>query len=80
MKSAAEIAKDNLLNCFQGEGITASVDHFNDFWARDSFYASWGALEIGEIERVKSNLNLFIKYQKCLPTVGHCLPTGSGDG
>src|SRR3990172_9610740 len=64
MKSAEEIAKENLRNCFQGKGITASTDHFNDFWARDSFYASWGALEAGETRQVKSNLDLFIKYQK----------------
>lgn len=42
----------------------ASVDHFSDFWARDSFYASWGLLETGEYEQVKSNLELFIRYQK----------------
>ncbi len=61
---AFEIAKHDLDYCFQDGGIVASADHFNDYWARDSFYASWGYLEIGEIEKVKSNLDLFISYQK----------------
>ena len=64
MRSACEIAKSDLLACFQDGGIVASADHFNDIWARDSFYASWGALEIGETQQVRSNLELFIKYQK----------------
>jgi len=64
MRSACEIAKSDLLACFQDGGIVASADHFNDIWARDSFYASWGALEIDEAEQVRSNLELFIKYQK----------------
>ncbi|MFA6383515.1 MAG: GH116 family glycosyl hydrolase [Parcubacteria group bacterium] len=64
MKSAYEIAKSDLLACFQDGGIVASADHFEDIWARDSFFASWGALEIGEEAQVKSNLELFIKYQK----------------
>lgn len=42
----------------------ASVDHYSDFWARDSFYASWGLLQTREYEKVKDNLSLFIQYQK----------------
>ncbi len=64
MNTAFEIAKDNLKACFKENGIVASIDHFSDFWARDSFYASWGLLKIKEFEKVKSNLNLFIKHQK----------------
>jgi len=64
MKKAFEIAKENLENCFRDGGIIASIDHFSDFWARDSFYASWGLLVIGETKRVKTNLELYIRYQK----------------
>lgn len=64
MDKATQIAKDNLHACFRNDGIVASIDHFSDFWARDSFFASWGLLVTGETERVKSNLELFIKYQK----------------
>ncbi len=64
MNEAFQIARENLKACFKKNGIVASVDHFNDFWARDSFYASWGLLQIKEYNKVRSNLNLFIKYQK----------------
>ena len=64
MDKAYQIANDNLRACFENGGITASIDHFNDFWARDAFFASWGFLETGENQKVKSNLELFIKYQK----------------
>lgn len=64
MNNAFQIANNNLRACFEDDGIVASIDHFSDFWARDAFYASWGLLEMGEFEKVKSNLNLFIKYQK----------------
>jgi glycogen debranching enzyme len=64
MEKAHQIAKYNLHACFEGSGIVASIDHFDDFWARDSFYASWGLLEEGEYEMVKSNLNLFVRHQK----------------
>lgn len=64
MNNAFQIANNNLRACFEDDGIVASVDHFSDFWSRDAFYASWGLLEMGEFEKVKSNLNLFIKYQE----------------
>src|SRR5690606_41199348 len=30
----------------------------------DSYYASWGALELGDFEIVKKNLETFLKYEK----------------
>lgn len=64
MKESFRIAKKNLEACFQEKGIVASVDHFSDFWARDSFYACWGLLKTGEYGKVRKNLELFIEYQK----------------
>lgn len=64
MSNASQIAEKNLRACFKGRGITASVKNFHDFWARDSFFASWGLLELGESERVRSNLEFFADYQK----------------
>jgi glycogen debranching enzyme len=64
MQSAFRIARNNLQACFREEGIVASVDHYSDFWARDSFYASWGLLATGEYGKVRDNLRLFIRYQK----------------
>jgi len=64
MNKAFQIAHDNLRTCQKMDGIAASIDCFDDFWARDAFYASWGLIETEEFEKVRSNLELFIKYQK----------------
>lgn len=64
MTKAFKIAWENLQSCFKENGIVASVDHFSDFWARDSFYASWGLLKIGDFEKVRENLSLFLRHQK----------------
>jgi len=63
MEKAYQIAKYNLHACFEGRGIVASPEHFCDYWARDSFFASWGLLELGDYNRVKSNLNLYVEHQ-----------------
>jgi glycogen debranching enzyme len=73
MKESFQIARDNLKACFKDSGIIASVDHFSDFWARDSFYASWGLLEIEEYAKVKSNLELFIRYQRKNGHIPRCI-------
>ena len=64
MEKPESIAKNSLRKCYKKHGIVAGATHFNYFWARDSFYASWGALEIGDHKIVKKNLESFIKYQK----------------
>lgn len=61
---ALSIAKNALNKCYKKEGIVAGATHFNYFWARDSFFASWGALELKNYKIVKRNLETFIKYQK----------------
>ena len=63
-KKAIEIAKTSLKRCYKEEGIVAGKTHFQYYWARDSFYASWGALELNDIKIVKKNLETFINYQK----------------
>lgn len=60
-----KIAQADLLACYRDGGILASNVNFDDFWARDSFFASLGILESGgETEKVKQVLELFIKYQR----------------
>lgn len=59
-----EIAKNSLKKCYKKDGIVAGATHFHYYWARDSFFASWGALESGDYKIVKINLETFIKYQK----------------
>ncbi|MBS3084853.1 hypothetical protein J4411_02980 [Candidatus Pacearchaeota archaeon] len=63
-KNAFEIAKKSLKECYEKNGIIAGKVHYANHWARDSFYASWGALELGDFEIVKKNLELFLKYMK----------------
>lgn len=60
-KKAFLIAKNALKSCYSKYGIVAGKTHFNDYWARDSFYASLGALELKDYEIVKKNLELFLR-------------------
>ena len=60
-KNAFSIAKESLRKCYDKQGIVAGRTHFNYYWARDSFYASWGSLEIGDTDIVRQNLSTFLK-------------------
>ncbi|NTV23133.1 MAG: hypothetical protein HGA85_02020 [Nanoarchaeota archaeon] len=63
-QSAEEIARSSLRACYGDEGIFAGIHHFKDYWARDGFFASLGALEIGDSGIVKKNLQLFLTSLK----------------
>lgn len=58
------IAKKVLRGQYCKNGILAGATHFKDVWARDSFFASLGALALGDYNIVKKNLELFLKNQK----------------
>ncbi|MEM4397293.1 MAG: GH116 family glycosyl hydrolase [Candidatus Woesearchaeota archaeon] len=60
IKKAYYIAIDNLRQCYSEKGIFAGLHHFKDYWARDSFFASFGSLSIGDYDIVKKNLSLFL--------------------
>ena len=60
---AIKVAKRDLNSCYLGAGIIAGKKHFDDYWARDSFFASWGFIALGDFEKVKSNLDFFLKFQ-----------------
>lgn len=62
MENAKLIAVRSLRECYRKDGIIAGIHHFNDYWARDSFLASWGSIVIGDSEIVKHNLRLFAKW------------------
>ena len=55
------VAKNNLRACYGNHGIFAGMNHFRDYWARDSFFASLGSLCIEDNEIVKKNLLLFLE-------------------
>jgi glycogen debranching enzyme len=63
-KEAYNIAKRDLRMCYSDEGILAGLKRFDDYWARDSFFASLGSCAIGDLEIVRKNLLLFLDYQK----------------
>jgi glycogen debranching enzyme len=60
ISEALAIATKNLRSCYGEEGIYAGLHHFKDYWARDSFFASLGALSLKDHSIVKKNLSLFL--------------------
>ncbi len=60
---AKKIALRDLRACYHGDGVLASLVNYSDYWARDTFWASFGILEIGDDEQVKKSLLMFIKHQ-----------------
>ncbi|MFH0875945.1 MAG: amylo-alpha-1,6-glucosidase [archaeon] len=61
---AFHIAVSCLRSNYRESGIYAGKHHFNDYWARDSFFASLGAMSLGDYDIVKKNISLFLKNQK----------------
>ena len=64
---AKEIMISSLRSCYDKRGIVAGRQHFSEYWARDSFFASLGALELNtekDINIVKKNLELFLDNTK----------------
>ncbi|MBR9690820.1 hypothetical protein GOV08_03995 [Candidatus Woesearchaeota archaeon] len=61
---ASDIVKKALRSCYKKNGIIAGKTHFNYYWARDSFFASWGALEIKDYKIVRKNLENFLAKTK----------------
>ncbi len=64
IKKAYEIAKKDLRSCYFKNGILAGLKHFDDYWARDSFFASLGSTYLKDFDIVKKNLTLYLSYQK----------------
>lgn len=62
--SALAIAMHNMRACCVDDGIVASADHYDDFWARDAFFASWGVMAAGDTGRAQSLCRLFARHQK----------------
>lgn len=62
-EKAFEIAVRDLRRCYSKQGILAGLNQFSDYWARDGFFASFGALCLNDFDIVKKNLKLFLQYQ-----------------
>jgi glycogen debranching enzyme len=62
-KDVLDIAISELRSCYGDVGIFAGLRQFKDYWARDSFFASYGALAVKDYDIVHKNLNLFLRHQ-----------------
>jgi len=62
IEEAISIARRDLRWCYQEQGIWTGTRHV--FWGWDSFFASFGALELGDFAMVKTNLELYLGHQK----------------
>src|SRR6056300_1563730 len=56
ISKAFEISKRVLRDAYSDNGINAGQTHFSDVWIRDSSFAGWGALEIGDADIVQNFL------------------------
>lgn len=63
IRRAYRIAVRDLRACYNPEGIVAGRLHFNAYWARDGFWALFGALALGDYDQARAHLDLFIRYQ-----------------
>ncbi|MEK7298930.1 MAG: GH116 family glycosyl hydrolase, partial [Candidatus Margulisiibacteriota bacterium] len=64
LDNAYQIALRTLRDRYVGNGIFAGKSHFSDIWVRDSMYASFGSLSVGDYEVVKTNLQTVMSYMK----------------
>jgi len=70
---AAALAIRALRACITPQGIIAGTHHFVDLWARDSLFAVWGALEMGDYRAVRDTLGAFISTQRVDGLIAHRL-------
>src|SRR5574341_2416982 len=64
IRRAHRIAVRDLRACYNPDGIVAGRLHFNAYWARDGFWASFGALALGDFEQVRNHLDTYIRFQR----------------
>ncbi|MFC1616846.1 amylo-alpha-1,6-glucosidase [Candidatus Margulisiibacteriota bacterium] len=57
---AFQIAVKTLRNRYTENGIHAGKTHFSDIWLRDSCFASFGSLALGDYEIVRQNLKTIL--------------------
>ena len=61
---ARGIAVASLRQCYSDGKIKASLKNFSDYWARDTFWAIFGVLEIEDFEIARQCLEYFLSYQR----------------
>ena len=63
IRRAYTIARRDLRACYNPDGIVAGRLHFNAYWARDGFWALFGALALGDHAQALAQLTTFMRYQ-----------------
>lgn len=61
---ARVIATRCLRACYRPLGIVAGNHHFTDYWARDGYFAAFGALALGDVDVVTKMTDLFFSHQR----------------
>jgi glycogen debranching enzyme len=61
---AYTIALKALKECSNNNGYYAALNRYKNYWARDSFFASYGGLSIKDYSKIKKMLLFYLKYQK----------------
>lgn len=64
IQAAYDIALKTLRERYTAQGIQAGRFQFSDLWLRDSCFAAFGALAVGDIDIVKTNLITVFDYMK----------------
>jgi glycogen debranching enzyme len=64
INDAYKIAVNGLNKCKGRHGYYGALNRFKNYWARDAFFAAFGAVYMNELELVKKELILFIRHQK----------------
>jgi glycogen debranching enzyme len=63
IRRAYGIAVRDLRACYNPDGIVAGRLKFNAYWARDGFWALFGALALGDHAQALAHLETFMGYQ-----------------
>ncbi len=64
INTTRNIVVSSLRSCYADYGILAGKHQFSYYWARDSFFASFGSLVLKDYDIVRKNLSLFLRFTK----------------
>ena len=64
INTTRDIVVSSLRSCYADYGILAGKHQFSYYWARDSFFASFGSLVLKDYDIVRKNLSLFLRFTK----------------
>ena len=70
IRNAYRIAVRDLRSCYNPDGIVAGRQQFNAYWARDGFWATFGANALGDYAQTQTQIGLFVRFQRpngCIP-------------